>query len=75
LCFRRTWRYSFSDFTALNAIDASALECLETINKRLRDAVVTFHLPEVQGPAMDRLQNSGLLDHLSGPVLLGTIRQ
>ena len=70
MCFRRKWQYSFSDFTALNAIDASALECLETINKRLRDAVVTFHLSEDQGPAMDRLQNSDLLGHLSGQVLL-----
>lgn len=56
--------------TAINDIDASALESLETINERLRDAGVTFHLSEVKGPVMDRLQNSDLLGHLSGQVFL-----
>ncbi|MGO1793600.1 MAG: SulP family inorganic anion transporter, partial [Oceanisphaera sp.] len=43
---------------AVNLIDASALESLEAINHRLDDSGVTFHLSEVKGPVMDRLQHS-----------------
>ncbi|MBL4544236.1 MAG: sodium-independent anion transporter, partial [Rhodobacteraceae bacterium] len=43
---------------AVNLIDASALESLEAINARLRDAGVTLHLSEVKGPVMDRLGRS-----------------
>jgi SulP family sulfate permease len=56
--------------TAVNEIDASALESLEAINQRLRDADVTFHLSEVKGPVMDRLLRSHFLDHLTGSVFL-----
>jgi SulP family sulfate permease len=55
---------------AVNLIDASALESLEAINARLRDAGVTFHLSEVKGPVMDRLQRSHFLDDLTGHVFL-----
>ncbi|MGI9356646.1 MAG: SulP family inorganic anion transporter [Rhizobiaceae bacterium] len=41
--------------SAVNFIDASALETLETLMERLRDAGVTLHLAEVKGPVMDRL--------------------
>lgn len=55
---------------AVNEIDASALESLEAINHRLKDAGVTFHLSEVKGPVMDRLQRSHFLEELTGQVFL-----
>jgi len=56
--------------SAVNAIDLSAVESLETINERLRDAEIKLHLSEVKGPVMDSLQRSHLLDHLTGEVFL-----
>ncbi|MGQ7791310.1 SulP family inorganic anion transporter [Faunimonas sp. B44] len=56
--------------TAVNEIDASALESLEAINQRLKDLGVTFHLSEVKGPVMDRLQRSHFLHDLTGEVFL-----
>jgi SulP family sulfate permease len=56
--------------SAVNAIDASALESLEAINHRLKDTGVTFHLSEVKGPVMDRLKRSHFLEKLSGKVWL-----
>ena len=55
---------------AVNDIDASALESLEAINHRLRDAGVTLHLSEVKGPVMDKLQRTHLIDELTGRVFL-----
>ena len=54
--------------SAINALDTSALESLERINARLNDAGIRFHLSEVKGPVMDRLQRSNFLDHLTGKV-------
>lgn len=42
--------------SAVNFIDASALETLEILTERLRDAGVILHLAEVKGPVMDRLE-------------------
>ncbi|MBC5783188.1 sulfate permease [Ramlibacter sp. USB13] len=56
--------------TAINAIDASALESLETILERLRAAGIRLHLSEVKGPVMDRLQHTDFLRSLSGRVYL-----
>jgi SulP family sulfate permease len=56
--------------SAVNAIDASALESLEEINHRLHDAGITLHLSEVKGPVMDRLKRSHFLDDLTGRVFL-----
>ena len=56
--------------SAINAIDASAVESLEEINQRLKDAGISFHLSEVKGPVMDHLKRSSLLDHLTGQVFL-----
>jgi len=58
--------------SAVNLIDASALESLEAINSRLKDSQITLHLAEVKGPVMDRLKKSDFLDHLSGDVYLST---
>ena len=57
---------------AVNLIDASALDSLEAVNARLRDADVELHLSEVKGPVMDRLQNTAFLRNLSGEVYLST---
>ena len=56
--------------SAINDIDASALESLEAIEKRLRDSHIALHLSEVKGPVMDRLQATDFLQHLSGQVFL-----
>ncbi len=56
--------------SAINQIDASALESLEAINHRLNDLGVKFHLSEVKGPVMDRLRRSHFLEELSGRVFL-----
>jgi len=57
-------------FPAVNDIDLSALESLEAINTRLRDADIRLHLSEVKGPVMDRLQRCHFLDELTGEVFL-----
>ena len=57
---------------AVNVIDASALESLEAINARLRDAAVTLHLAEVKGPVMDRLAHTDFCRALTGRVYLST---
>lgn len=56
--------------SAVNAVDASALESLEEINRRLADAGIGFHLSEVKGPVMDRLKGTEFLKHLNGRVFL-----
>lgn len=56
--------------SAVNYIDASALESLEAVNDRLRAADVAFHLSEVKGPVMDQLERSHLLHELTGQVYL-----
>ena len=56
--------------SAINDIDASALESLEAINQRLVEAGMRLHLSEVKGPVMDRLQGTAFLAHLSGRVYL-----
>lgn len=56
--------------SAVNAIDASALESLEEINRRLTDAGITFNLSEVKGPVMDRLKTTDLLKSLNGRIFL-----
>ncbi len=55
---------------AVNFIDASALESLEAINVLLKDSQVKFHLSEVKGPVMDRLERSHFLEQLTGQVFL-----
>jgi len=55
---------------AVNEIDASALESIETLSERLQAAGIDFHLSEVKGPVMDRLERSDLPDRLSGKIYL-----
>lgn len=56
--------------SAVNAIDASALESLEEINHRLHDTGITLNLSEVKGPVMDHLKRTHFLDDLTGRVFL-----
>jgi SulP family sulfate permease len=56
--------------SAINDIDASALESLEAIEARLSQAGVQLHLSEVKGPVMDRLASTHFLKTLSGQVFL-----
>ncbi len=56
--------------SAINHIDASALESLEAINLRLKDAGVEFHLSEVKGPVLARLSHTHFLKSLTGKVFM-----
>lgn len=56
--------------SAINHLDASAVESLESLNQRLKDAGVSLHLSEVKGPVMDRLKKTDLLNGLTGQVFL-----
>src|SRR5690606_35786413 len=56
--------------SAVNSIDASALESLGAINHRLADAGTKLHLSEVKGPVMDQLRRSPFLEELSGQVFI-----
>jgi SulP family sulfate permease len=63
-------RHIILECPAVNTIDASALESLESINHRLKDGGITFHLSEVKGPVMDQLRRSRFLQELTGAVHL-----
>jgi sulfate permease, SulP family len=55
---------------AVNMIDASALDSLETIDDRLKSAGVLLHFSEIKGPVMDKLKDSSLVRNLSGDIFL-----
>ncbi|PRY76467.1 SulP family inorganic anion transporter [Marivita geojedonensis] len=57
-------------FSAVNEVDFSALESLESINHRLTDLGIGLHLSEVKGPVMDRLYQTHFLRDLNGDVFL-----
>ena len=67
---QKTVRHVILMCSAVNAIDASALESIEAINHRLEDGGISLHLSEVKGPVMDRLKRSHFLEQLSGKVFL-----
>lgn len=50
--------------TAVNFIDASALETLEGLLRQLKDAGVQLHLAAIKGPVLDRLRAIGFVEHL-----------
>ena len=56
--------------SAVNDIDFSALESLESINSRLSEMGIKLHLSEVKGPVMDKLQTAHFLSDLTGQVFL-----
>jgi sulfate permease, SulP family len=63
-------RHVVLECPAVNTIDASGLESLTAINRRLKDGGVQFHLSEVKGPVMDQLKRSHFLQELGGKVHL-----
>jgi SulP family sulfate permease len=56
--------------SAVNDIDASALESLEAIASRLKDSGIALHFSEIKGPVMDKLNTTQFLAHLHGQVFL-----
>ncbi|MBK8205411.1 MAG: sulfate permease [Planctomycetes bacterium] len=59
--------------SSVSEIDSSALESVEALIRRLRDAGVTLHCAEIKGPVMDRLQKVEFEKHLApGRVFLST---
>jgi SulP family sulfate permease len=56
--------------TAVNEIDLSALDALESINQRLNDSGIKLYLSEVKGPVADVLTKTDFIKHLSGEIFL-----
>lgn len=67
---QKTVRHVVLMCSAVNAIDASALESIEAVNYRLQDSDICLHLSEVKGPVMDALKRSHFIDQLTGQVFL-----
>lgn len=55
---------------AVNSIDLSALESLESINLRLKDSGILLHLSEVKKPIMDQLNKSHFPSEITGQIHL-----
>lgn len=55
---------------AVNMIDISALESLETMMQRLKSANIQLHFSEIKGPVMDKLKETHLISSLTGEVYL-----
>jgi SulP family sulfate permease len=66
----RELRHIILQCTAVNEIDLSALEALQSINERLFEQGILLHLSEVKGPVMDALKRCNFLEQLSGEVFL-----
>ena len=58
--------------SAVNDIDATALESLHAIAMRLYDSGIALHLSEIKGPLMDKLQKTDFLKALHGQVFLSS---
>jgi SulP family sulfate permease len=56
--------------SAVNDIDASALESLEAIATRLSASGIALHFSEIKGPVMDKLERSEFFQHQQGKVFL-----
>ena len=56
--------------SAVNLMDATAVEVFGELNRDLADRGIRLHLAEVRGPVQDRLQRSALWSSLSGQVFL-----
>lgn len=60
--------------SSVSYIDTTALEAMENLIVNLKKQEITFHLSEVKGPVMDRLECSDILSHLQpGRIFLQTI--
>jgi SulP family sulfate permease len=56
--------------SAMNDIDASALESLEAIASRLNDSGIALHFSEIKGPVMDKLKTTHFVENLHGRVFM-----
>ena len=56
--------------SAVNDIDASALESLQAISTRLQESGIALHFSEIKGPVMDKLKRTGFLKDLHGQVFM-----
>ncbi|NBX05154.1 MAG: sulfate permease [Betaproteobacteria bacterium] len=56
--------------SAVNDIDASALESLHSVAARLHDSGIALHFSEIKGPVMDKLKHSDFFSSLHGRVFL-----
>ena len=56
--------------SAVNDIDASALESLESIANRLSNSGIALHFSEIKGPVMDKLNTTSFFQHLHGRIFL-----
>ena len=56
--------------SAVNRMDATAVEVFEELNRDLNDHGIRLHLAEIKGPVQDRLMRSPLWSALSGQVFL-----
>jgi len=65
LALRPSVRHVVLIASAVNVIDASALESLERFTMRLRSDGVTLHLAQVKGPVLDKLHRVGFAQHLN----------
>lgn len=74
LAEHKTTKHLILMCSAINNIDGSALEILETINEQLTYLEIGFHLSEVKGPVMDNLNKSHFIDELNGKVYLSQFK-
>lgn len=58
--------------SAVNLMDATAVDVFSELNADLATQNIRLHLAEVKGPVQDRLQRSALWHALSGEVFLST---
>lgn len=58
--------------SAVNFIDTSALDSLETLIERLSNSGVTLHFAELKGPVLDKLKHTRFVDELPGNIYLST---
>lgn len=56
--------------SAVNRVDATAMEALNEINRDFAESGRRLHLAEIKGPVQDRLSRSPLWENLSGKVFL-----
>jgi len=61
--------------SAVNFIDASALETLTALIEQLESAGVHFYLTDVKGPVMDRLERVGFVDKIGRERIFLTIHE
>jgi sulfate permease, SulP family len=61
-------KYFILNCSAVNSIDASGLESLKSINQRLKEGGIAFHLSEIKGPIMDKLKKTQFYQELKDSI-------